>query len=71
MVTTPLGGSSDCRDGGCTGKEEEEVYMGEEEVDVIRIDDDKDDDDDDVDVDDGNDNDNDNDKKQQANGGVL
>ena len=35
MVTTQPGDSSDCRDGGSTGEEEEEVPMGEEEVDVI------------------------------------
>jgi len=36
MVAPPLGGSSDHRDGGSTGdEEEEEVPMGEEEVDVI------------------------------------
>ena len=56
MVTTPPGGSSDRRDGFSTGEEEEEeVPMGEEEVDVIGMDDDEDDDDDDdvdVDVDD-------------------
>ena len=57
MVTTIPGGSSDHRDGGSTGEEEEEeVPMGEEEVDVIGMDDDDEDDDDvGVDVDDDND----------------
>ena len=76
MVTTPPGGCSDYQDGGSTGEEEEEeVSMGEEEVDVIRMDDNKDDDDDDVDgdvdvdvdVDVDNDNDNDNDDDDDKN----
>mmetsp|Transcript_61490 Transcript_61490/g.68816 ORF Transcript_61490/g.68816 Transcript_61490/m.68816 type:complete len:80 (+) Transcript_61490:51-290(+) len=36
LVTTTPGGSSDRRDGGSTGEvEEEEIPMGDEEVDVI------------------------------------
>jgi len=38
MVIITPGGSSDCRDGGSTGEEEEEeLPKGDEEVDVIRM----------------------------------